>query len=44
MRASVYKKISDGIVYAFQYGVITEKAHFKLLDKLQETHVRDEER
>lgn len=31
-----FTKIQDGIIYAFQYGIITEKQHFKLLDKLND--------
>lgn len=35
MDGRAYNKIQDGIIYMFQYGLITERMHFKYLDKLE---------
>ena len=32
----VHKKLTDGIIYLFQYGYISEKKHFHMLDALNE--------
>ena len=36
MKQDIYRKLSDGIIYLFQYGYITEAKHFKMLDALNE--------
>ena len=43
MNKRAHNIIQDGIVYAFQYGIITEKEHFKLLDKLNNKYEREYE-
>lgn len=34
LNSQTYKILQDAIIYLFQYGFITEKKHFKMIDEL----------